>query len=150
MKSYLISIICLTSIICLLVEILPNGKMKKVSCISLSFLLTFTMLMPIKNFHNDFVIMDESYEYNYISEQAYLESIYEQYVKKTLENNNITISKIKIEFDKNNENTIEKIYLKLDKTNNNSEQEYMSTKEKVCKIISSTLNIEKSIVNFYE
>ena len=147
MSEYLTSLIALVTIISLVIIILPNGTMKRVSCVALSIIISFTLLLPIVNFVTDKNIINSNLQFNLESELYYQEELYNFLLKKSLKEDQIPVEKVKCELENN---LIKKIGIKLDKIGITTQDEHTLIIVKVKEILFKKFNVQKENIYFYE
>ncbi len=150
MKEYLKLLIVMVTLVSVALIILPEGRMKKTTCIAFSFIITLTLLSPIKNFITDYVINYTNQEYNYSIEQDYQISVYQYVVKQILKENGIKAEDVYLEFDNFQTNVIKKVGIKLDNSVLNENEEHINIIVKVRECLSERLRIDISNVYVYE
>lgn len=147
MSGYLTSLIALVTIISLVIIILPNGTMKRVSCVALSIIISFTLLLPIINFVTDKNLTDYNIQSGFDDETYYQEELYNFLIKKSLKEDEIDIVSVKCELENN---VIKKIGIKLDKIGITTQDEHTLIIVKVKEILFKKFNVQKENIYFYE
>ena len=150
MKEYLKLLIVLVTLVSISLVILPEGKMKKTTCICFSFVICLTLLSPIKNFVLEEVFIDNSVDYNYSLEDDYRQGIYTYIIKTILTEEGIKVEEVFVEFDYNDLKKIKKISIKLDKTVLKDEAQHINIIVKAKECLSERLNISFSEIVVYE
>jgi len=150
MKEYLKLLIIMVTLVSIALLILPEGKMKKTTCIAFSFIITLTLLTPIKNFITSYSFSENTENYQLSLEYSYKNSIYDYAIKKLLKENGIAVLQVKCEFDEQDDTQIKKVGLKLDKSVLNENIEHINIIVKAKECLEKTLKKEISEVYIYE
>ncbi len=150
MKEYLKLLIVMVSLVSVALIILPEGRMKKTTCLAFSFVITLTLLSPIKNFITNYVMDFSSPEYDLSIEDGYRESIYKYAVKKVLKENQVLVIDVKCEFEGGGSGLLKKVGIKLDNSVLKDEEEHINIIVKAKECLSDRLKIDISNVYIYE
>jgi len=115
--------------------------------VALSIIISFTLLLPIGYFVTDKNIINSNLQFDLESELYYQEELYNFLLKKTLEEEQIAVEKVKCELENN---LIKKIGVKLDKIGITTQDEHTLIIVKVKEILFKKFNVQKENIYFYE
>lgn len=150
MKEYLKLLIVLVTIVSVVLVVLPEGKMKKTTCICFSFLICLTLLTPVKKFVLEEVYIENNLDYDYSLENDYRQGLYSYIIKQILKKEKIEVEEVFVEFDFNDLKKIKKISIKLDKSVLKEECQHINIIVKAKECLSKQLNIAFSEIVVYE
>lgn len=150
MKEFLISFISLVAIISLISIIIPNGKMNKVACICLSFIITLSLLYPLVGYYKNIDLKDFNENYNTEQEVLYEQTLYSYVIKKQLLKEEIPVKKVECSMQQNNVYQIEKVTIFFDNLVISNSQEHTLFIVKVKNCLIEKFNLKESQIYFNE